>query len=141
MPCASGPLPPGMLSSWPLTSQTPFHPFHPSFRPCPPGDLPRHTRGPRIFVECLRCSTPPLVPGDPFPFLLQGLYPWESSPAHLLLGAPQCLVPQRHVSSCSPLVWSSLQAMAQRPGASQSCGSTMFNVRLPKILCLSVSNR
>lgn len=31
MPCAPGPLPPGMVSSWLLTSQTPFHHFRPSF--------------------------------------------------------------------------------------------------------------
>lgn len=63
-------------------------------------------------------------------------------PWHTLLGVPQRLAPQRHLSLRSLVMWSTLlQAMAQGPKPLHYCGLTVFNTLLPKLLCLSVSTR
>lgn len=59
----------------------------PASVPSPPGDVSRHMRSPRIFVECLRCSTPPFSARGTLPVPTAGSAPLRVLPCPPSLGS------------------------------------------------------
>lgn len=143
MPCAPGLLPPGMVSSWLLTSQTPFHHFRPSFsaissrRRVQAHEKPSNICGmPEMLYSPFQC------PGNPARSYCRVCTP-ASPPLPTfswLLFSASCLKGMYH-----PVLHSCGQVSKEWPSdlgpLNFVAPSIIFNVRLPKILCLSVSNR